>query len=276
MLFRCRRSEQRAQLCPRARGLSDVVEHRDPFAECDPQRVEGPLAADQPVAERLIRRRLCERAEQAIEYDQDAAVILVEAGLVRRVMHAMVRRRVEHEFERTQPRCKLGMDEELIGQVDAEHRDDGKRMKSDPDQRQEEQEVAGDVAGPAEPDGRRQVEFGRRMMDPMCRPHPADPVRGTVLPVIEELAAQKQAEHGRRAGRGEFEQPVLIDERERYRDDAGLDEADEVLHDRDAKRRGTLPPIMRFAMHEAAEPIFQRHEAERRHQDQAAEVGAGE
>ena len=49
-----------------------------------------------------------------------------------------------------------------------------------------------------------------------------------------------------------------------------------AMHDRDAKRRGTLPPIMRFAMHEAAEPVFQRHEAERRHQDQAAEVGAGE
>ena len=69
---------------------------------------------------------------------------------------------------------------------------------------------------------------------------------------------------------------MLIDERERYGDDAGLDEADEVLHDRDAERGGTLAPIMRLAMHQAADPIFQRHETERRHQDQTAEVGAGE
>jgi hypothetical protein len=69
---------------------------------------------------------------------------------------------------------------------------------------------------------------------------------------------------------------MLINERERDRDHAGLDQAGEVLHDRDAQGRCTLPPIMRFAMREAAEPIFQRHEAERRHQDQATEVGAGE
>ena len=97
-----------------------------------------------------------------------------------------------------------------------------------------------------------------------------------MLPVIEELAAEKQSEHGRCAGRGEVEQPVLIDESERDRDDTGLEKADEVLHDRDAERRGTLAPVMRLAMHEAAESIFQRHEAERRHQDQAAKVGAGE
>ena len=142
-------SEQRAKLCPCARGLSDVVEHRDPFAERDAYRIEGSLAPDQSITERLLGRRMCERAEQAIEYDQYAAVILVEAGLVRCVMHAMMRRCVEHELERTQPWRKLGVDEELIGQVDADHRDDGEWMKSDPDQRQEEQEVAGNVAGPA-------------------------------------------------------------------------------------------------------------------------------
>ena len=75
-----------------------------------------------------------------------------------------------------------------------------------------------------------------------------------VLPVIQKLAAHEQAEHGSCAGRGEFEQPVLIDEREWDRDHAGLDEADEFVHDRDAKRRGTLAPIMRFAMREAADP----------------------
>ena len=55
-----------------------------------------------------------------------------------------------------------------------------------------------------------------------------------MLPVIKELAAEKQSEHGRRAGRGEIDQTVLVEERERYRDDTGLDEANEVLHDRDA------------------------------------------
>ena len=79
--------------------------------------VEGPLAADQSITERLVRRRVREGAEQAIEHDQYAAVILVEAGLVRCVVHAMVCRRVEYLLERTQPRCKLGMDEEPIGRL---------------------------------------------------------------------------------------------------------------------------------------------------------------
>src|SRR5512134_545837 len=103
------RPEQRAQSCPRARGLADVVEHLDPLAECDSYRVERPLATDQSVAQRLVGGRACERAEQAVEYDQYAAVVLVEAGLVRGVMHAMVRRRVEHAFERAEPRCKLSV-----------------------------------------------------------------------------------------------------------------------------------------------------------------------
>ena len=131
-------------------------------------------------------------------------------------------------------------------------------MKSDPDQRQEEQEVAGDVAGPAKPDRRRQVEFGRGMMDAMRGPHPADAVGGAMLPV--ELAAEKQPDKAvgsprisRTAGTG---RPMRTVSRRQPR------WANEVLHDRDAERRSTLPPVMRLAMHEAGKAMLQRHEAE--------------
>ena len=90
-----------------------------------------------------------------------------------------------------------------------------------------------------------------------------------MLPVVQELTAEKEAEQGRRAGRGEVEQAMLIGERERDRDDPSLDAANQILAERHAERRRALAPIVDVAMGQASEHVFQRHEAERcrEHQD---------
>ncbi|WP_371825245.1 hypothetical protein [Bradyrhizobium sp. CCBAU 53340] len=50
----------------------------------------------------MVFGSLGKAAEQTVEHDQDAAIVLVEAGLVAGMMHAMVPRRVEHPFERAE------------------------------------------------------------------------------------------------------------------------------------------------------------------------------
>ncbi|MFD0609819.1 DUF294 nucleotidyltransferase-like domain-containing protein [Bradyrhizobium sp. GCM10027634] len=106
-LSACERSatrwaEQRAQFRARAAGLPDIGKHRDPLAKCNPDRVERRHAADETEAEWLVFGSLGKAAEQTVEHDQDAAIVLVEAGLVAGMMHAMVPRRVEHPFERAE------------------------------------------------------------------------------------------------------------------------------------------------------------------------------
>ena len=107
------------------------------------------------------------------------------------MVHAVMGRRVRHPFQRAQRRYQFDVDEELTEQVDAERADHGERMKSDQGQRQEEQEIAGDVAGPSEPDRSREVQSGGRVMHRMGGSHPADTVRCAVLPVEKELRGQK-------------------------------------------------------------------------------------
>jgi len=76
-------------------------------------------------------------------------------------MHAMMRRGVHDPFERPQPWCELGVDEELIEEIDTQHCDNRNGVEADPCEGKEEQEMTGDTTGPAEPDRRSEVQLGR-------------------------------------------------------------------------------------------------------------------
>src|SRR5207244_13346982 len=67
---------------------------------------------------------------------------LFRSACVRGVMHAVVRRRVENPFERSKPRRVLGVEEELIEQVEKRHPRHRQWMKADQRQRQEEEHGA--------------------------------------------------------------------------------------------------------------------------------------
>ena len=61
-------------------------------------------------------------AEHPIEDDQHAAVIAVEVFRVGGVVDAVVRRRVENPFERAELRDPVGMEPELVEQVEVQRR----------------------------------------------------------------------------------------------------------------------------------------------------------
>src|SRR5712691_8972331 len=133
-----RRPKQRLDPLAQRRCAGEIADHVAPFAKRDPDRVVTADTADKSVTQRLTPRRLGEGSEYPVEHDQDAAVVLVEAGRIRRVVHAVMGGRVENPFQWTQPGHELGVDEKLVEQVDAKHADHGKGMESDKDQRQEE------------------------------------------------------------------------------------------------------------------------------------------
>jgi hypothetical protein len=54
-------------------------------------------------------------------------------------------------------------------------------MKSEPRQRQKEQEAAGQLPGPAEPRDRRQIGSRRGVMHRMCRSRPVQGLGGAAL-----------------------------------------------------------------------------------------------
>jgi hypothetical protein len=81
-----------------------IAGERGIFVKRDPHRIVGEERRDEPIAARHVVALLGKRAEQPVEYDQHAAVIPVEIFGVRGVVDAVTRRRVQHPFERAEPR----------------------------------------------------------------------------------------------------------------------------------------------------------------------------
>src|SRR5687768_11845222 len=81
----------------RVAGLADqVLGDSDPLVERDADEVEGGEVADDPVAAGLSVQLWLEGAEKLVPDDQDAGVVAVEVDRVARVVHAVMRRRVEN------------------------------------------------------------------------------------------------------------------------------------------------------------------------------------
>ena len=81
-----------------------------------PRRVVGLDVLGQAVDDRLGLR--LEGAEQLVPDDQDAAVVAVEVAAVGAVVDPVVRRGVEHLLERADAADRLGVDPELVDQVE--------------------------------------------------------------------------------------------------------------------------------------------------------------
>jgi hypothetical protein len=96
----------------------------------------------EPIGDRHVRPLLRERAEDPIPDDQDAAVVAIEIRGVRDMMDAVVGQ-VEDPLEGPKPPGQLGVQPELIGEVDGKHGAHGHGMQSEQRQRQIEQPGAG-------------------------------------------------------------------------------------------------------------------------------------
>jgi hypothetical protein len=83
-----------------------------------------------------------ERAEDPVPHDQDAAEVTVQVDRVRAVVHAVVGRRVEDELHRPgQVLDQLGVDEELVDEVEPVSDVQRPRRQAEQRQRQPEEEV---------------------------------------------------------------------------------------------------------------------------------------
>ena len=132
-------------------------------------------------------------AEQAVEDDQHAAEVGVEILGIARVMDAVARRRVDHVLQPAQLGDPVGMDPELVEQVQEQRRQNDFGCEADQHQRREEERRAGEATEPAEAIGGGEIELVGRVMNRMGRPEPARGVCGAVIPVVEEFEADELA-----------------------------------------------------------------------------------
>jgi len=107
------RAEQVADRLSSCARAQQVLGDLEPLVERDPDRVVRDQRRHQPVAARQVAAFGGKGAEQAVEHDQHAAVVLVDVVGVRGVMDAMVRGRVEDVFQPAQLRHPFGMQPEL-------------------------------------------------------------------------------------------------------------------------------------------------------------------
>ncbi len=210
-----RRAEQLSDRGAPALRARRVAEHRDPFVEGQAQRVVAARRSKCALSHDAVLARhrrvfLHEAAEQLVPHDQHAGVVAIDVFRIARVVHPVVRGRVEHVFDPPQlPDC-LGVHEELEAQVDRHHRDDVRGFESEPRERQPEQPHPGNRIGQALPERGGQVQPLRRVMGHMRRPQPTDAVAGAMEPVVEEILREEQG--GDRPGRSrhQVEQPMPV------------------------------------------------------------------
>ena len=182
--------------------------------EFDDERIARARRCRETVAARLISAFFDIRAEQAVEYDEYAAIVRIEIIDVRCVVHAMRGRRIEHVFEPAEFRRPRVMQPELIKQVETQRRQHDFRPHAEPHERREKHRRAGYLAGQAEPVSRRERQLVRRVVNRMRRPEKTDAVRRAVVPVVAELLADKEQEHHQRAVERDGEDPVIPGKRE--------------------------------------------------------------
>src|SRR3546814_16052596 len=108
--------------------------------------------------------------------DEDPGIIGVEIARVDPVMDAVMRRRVHHRLEPFRhPPDRLGMDPELIDQVEPAAKEDHRRRKAEQEQRQAQTESQAEEARPRLPQRGRKNLVLRASVGEVARPQPAPP-----------------------------------------------------------------------------------------------------
>jgi len=121
-----------------------------PFVERDSNRVERADIRDDAVAGRFCVAFRHERPKQAVPYHEYSGVVAIEVLRIGRVVHPMMRRRIEQIFEpRRHPPHRFGVDPELIEQVESLLRQNHRRREAEEGQRDPRCPGADDDAGPA-------------------------------------------------------------------------------------------------------------------------------
>ncbi len=179
-------AEDEAEPVTPAARVAEVPGDRHVFVGLQLPDVVGVHLLGQPV----VRPELLglEASEQPVPDDQDAAVVPVEVDLVHTVVHPVVRRGVEDEFD-WPPELPdaFGVDPVLVDQVDGEAGEHHPRRHAEQWQQCAQEHVAADV--PLLPKRGREVEVLAGVVRLMRRPEQAHPVCHPVIPVIEEVDA---------------------------------------------------------------------------------------
>ena len=130
-------------------------------------------------------------AEQAIPDDEHAAEVAVEVGVVDGVVDAVVARRAEPAVEPAEAADLLGVDPELVEQVDQRDDAEDQRRKAGERHRQVE-DPAGEPAARGLAQRGREVVVLALVMDDVRGPEQRDAVAGAVVPVVEEVVADQR------------------------------------------------------------------------------------
>ena len=126
-------------------------------------------------------------------------MVAVEVLLLHTVVHAMVRRRVEHLLGHTEPIDGLGVDPELVDEVDRSGVIDELGPHTE-----EREHAVGDEHPERLTD--RLTERGgevvvlTRVVHDVDRPHPSALVLETMVPVVEEVPSDDRGRPGEHAG----------------------------------------------------------------------------
>lgn len=124
-------------LVPAARA-PDIARYCDPLMEGDSQRVQRPDRMHETICDLPVRQRLNKRAEKAVPEDDHAPVVPVQVLGIRSVMHPMMCRSIQDPLERAEPSDEIGVQPELIHEIDAQHGANGQGIQAENVQRQKE------------------------------------------------------------------------------------------------------------------------------------------
>src|SRR5207342_2899220 len=135
-------AEQISECLSKSPTAGHVAHHGDPFVKCDPQRIDRSDRLHETIAAWHILPLRDVGPENPIKNDEHTAVVSIEVDFVARVMDTMIGRRVQNPVDKSQLRNEFGVNPGLVDEVERERRNHGRRLKADPYQRQEEQEVS--------------------------------------------------------------------------------------------------------------------------------------
>lgn len=204
-------AEHTAEFSRKSFLRSHRVEHFSPRVRIYPEHIIARQRFDRTVT-RLGRFR-DERAEKSVPENENSGVIFVEIMIVRAVMNAMMRRRVENIFDRRRQFFDfLRVNPELVDQIQSVHRRECPERKTEKSERQIKNPVR-DARKPALSNGDRQIILIRRMMNDVKIPEKPHFVADAMKPVIKKIVRKKQNRPRPNARHRNLEQrDILIDE----------------------------------------------------------------
>src|SRR6056297_1256797 len=175
-------------LAPCQARLRGIAEDAHPLVKGDADRIERSEIADEAVIDLLFLQFGHECAEQLVPDDEYARIVAIEITRVTPVMDAVVRGGVHDGLEPAGHFAnRLGMNPELIDEVEPADEQYHRRVKPQQNQRRADHHHEGEGACPCLPQRRGQVVMLRGMVIDMGGPDPTDAVPEAMHPVIAQI-----------------------------------------------------------------------------------------